>query len=59
MIPTKVDKTLDRLIREKFGRMERAASSPIISRFLLRINKKELGDLSVKDKIALIELLQN
>lgn len=58
MIPTKVDKTLDRLIRENFGRMERAVSSPIISRFLLRANKKELGDLSTKDKIALIQLLQ-
>lgn len=58
MIPTKVDKTLDRLIKEKFGRRERALSSPIISRFLLKANKKELGDLSIKDKIALIELLQ-
>ena len=58
MMQTKVDRTLEQLIKEKFGRIERANSSPIVSKFLLRASKKEIGDLSKKDKIALIELLK-
>lgn len=58
-IETKIDKALNILLKQKIGTDEKIKSSAPIRRFLSRINKKEISQLSKKEKLALISFISS
>jgi hypothetical protein len=58
-IETKIDKALNILLKQKIGTDEKIKSSVPIRRFLSRLNKKEISQLSKKEKMALISFISS
>jgi hypothetical protein len=56
-IQTRVDKTLAIILKQKIGTDEKIKSSVPIRLFLSKVNKKEISQLSKKEKLALISFL--